>query len=59
MDNLEPQGGDPLNEAGEGCRIWEVGTKGCRGWTYRDLAVVEFCAQYSARLVSEGDLISL
>lgn len=59
MDNFEPQRGDPLHEAGEGGGIWEFGAKGCRAWAYCDLAVVEFCAQYSARLASEGDLISL
>ena len=59
VDNFEPQGGDPLHEAGEGGRIWEFGAKGCRARAYCDLAVVEFCAQYSARLASEGDLISL
>jgi hypothetical protein len=59
MDNFEPQGGDSLHEACEGCGIREFGAKGRRALADGYLAVVEFAAQYSARLASEGDLISL
>ena len=46
MDDFEPQSGDPLHEPGQGGRIREFGTEGRRGHAYRDLAIVEFGAQY-------------
>jgi len=57
MDDFEPQGGDPLHEPGQGGGIWEFGTEGRRGRAYGDLAIVEFCAQYGARLAGESDLV--
>ena len=57
MDDFEPQGGDPLHEPGEGGGIWEFGAEGRRGRAYGDLAIVEFRAQYGARLAGESDLV--
>jgi hypothetical protein len=59
VDHFKPEAGDALHEPGEGCRIWQLGAKGCRARAYGDLAVVEFRAQRGARLAGEGDLICL
>jgi len=59
MDDFEPQGGDPLHEPGQGGGIREFGAEGRRGRAYGDLAIVEFCAQYGARLAGESDLVQV
>jgi hypothetical protein len=59
VDDFESQGGDPLHEPSESCGIREFGAKGRRALADGYLAVVEFAAQYRARLASESDLISL
>ena len=57
MDDFQPKSSDPLHEPGQGGGIWELGTEGRRGRAYGDLAIVEFCAQYGARLPGESDLV--
>jgi hypothetical protein len=59
MDDFEPESGEPLHKPGEGGGIWELGIEGRRARAYDDFAVIEFCAQYGARLASESDLIHL
>jgi len=44
VDQFKPEAGDPQQEPGEGCLIWQLGAKGRRARANGDLAVVEFCA---------------
>ena len=57
VNDFEPQGGDPLHEADEGCSVWELGMEGCCARADGDRALVELCPQDSTRLASESDLI--
>jgi len=44
VDQFQPEAGDPLQEPGEGCLIWQLGAKSRRPRANGYLAVVEFCA---------------
>jgi hypothetical protein len=57
VHHFKPEAGDPLHEAGKGCRIGQFSAKGCAARADGDFAVVELCPQYRARLAREGDLI--
>ena len=57
MDDFQPQSCDPLHEPGQGGGIWEFDTEGRRGRANGDLTIIEFSAQYGARLAVESDLV--
>ena len=57
VDNLKPKADDPLDKPGEGSLVGQLGAQGGGVRACGDLAVVELCAQRSARLAAEGELI--
>jgi hypothetical protein len=57
VDHDKPQADDPLYEPGEGSLVGQLGAEGGRVRARGDLAVVQLCAQRSARLAAESDLI--
>jgi hypothetical protein len=57
LDDDEPEADDPLYESGEGSLICQVGVERGRIWPRCELAFVELCAQRSACLAAESDLI--
>jgi hypothetical protein len=57
VDHYQPKADDSLYEPGEGSLVGQFGPEGSRVRACCDLALVELCAQRSARLATQGDLI--
>jgi hypothetical protein len=57
VDDLKPKADDPLYKPGECGLVGQLGAKGGHLRAYGDLAVVKLCAQRSAGLAAESDLI--
>jgi len=59
IDHDKPQADDPLYQPGEGSLVRQLGAEDGRVRACGHLAVVELCAQRSARLAAESDLICM
>ena len=57
IDYFKTEADDPLYKPGEGSLVGQLGAEGGRIRACGDLAVVELCAQRSAGLAAESDLI--
>jgi len=57
VDHYESKADDSLYEPGEGSLVGQFGPEGSRVRACCDLVLVELCAQRSARLATQGDLI--
>jgi hypothetical protein len=57
VDDFETEADDPLYKLGEGSLVGQLGVEGGRLRACGDLAVVELCAQRSACLAAESDLV--
>lgn len=59
VDYIESQAVDPLDQAGQGAPIRQLGPEGSGAGAYGDLAIVELRAERGARLPEKRDLICL
>ena len=57
VDHYQPKADDSLYEPGEGSLVGQFSPEGSRVRACCDLALVELCAQRSARLATQGDVI--
>jgi hypothetical protein len=57
VDYVECQAVDPLHESGQSARIRQLSPEGSGARTYRELAILELCAERGTRLSQKRDLI--